>query len=310
MKTFGILSLSATVVFVAFFLFVSKYALFSGLPAALYVGCALLIMAPLSGEEGNWFHFKGPVFLAVSSVAAAFVPAWLRLFVTLSLGIDLFVRLRLKMRRVRKLFRSDEVWHTTLHLTNGLYALWLAGISSPEVHSWWMAAVVCLVQAGIAWLSLRLRLKDRTLLLGEKQVRIMRTIARTNLRDPLEYDGSIENRKMMSLYKRAVEFMLEKRPFLDESFDLEHFAKTLFTNKVYLSRTINALSGRNFRQFVNYYRVQYSTELARQDPRLRVEELAMMSGFHTVVSYNMAFRLFMSETPSEWLHRYRASLRS
>lgn len=309
-KLYLIFCLSATLLWVAVFVFVQKNLLMQGVPLALSGGCALLLMAPFPGEEGRGFRTRAGVLLGGGLALGALAPAWLGLFIALSLGLDQFLRLRLKMRRVRRLFRSDEVWNTALALSNGLYALWLVGLSTAEVRSWAMVAVVGVLQLAVGWLSLRLRLKDRTLLLTEKQVRVMRTIARTNLRDPLEYDGSTENRKMMSLYKRAVEFMLEEKPFLDESFDLETFAKRLFTNKVYLSRTINALSGRNFRQFVNYHRIQYSTDLARRDPRLKVEELAMMSGFHTVVSYNMAFRLFMNETPSEWLHRYRGSLRS
>ena len=37
-------------------------------------------------------------------------------------------------------------------------------------------------------------------------------------------------------------------------------------------------------------------------------ELAEKSGFNTVVSYTMAFRLFMDETPSEWCRKERAKI--
>jgi transcriptional regulator GlxA family with amidase domain len=39
---------------------------------------------------------------------------------------------------------------------------------------------------------------------------------------------------------------------------------------------------------------------------LKIAELANMSGFNSVVSYNMAFRLFMNENPSEWCRKERA----
>ena len=102
--------------------------------------------------------------------------------------------------------------------------------------------------------------------------------------------------------------MSEKKPYLDDTFNLEDFARSLYTNKVYLSRTINAFSGRNFRQFTNYFRVRYSLELMKKDPLLKIEEVALMSGFHTVVSHNMSFKLFMDETPSEWMRSYKRSL--
>lgn len=309
-KEYQFLCLAATLLLAAVVVFIRKLTLAEGLPLSLYLGCALLLMAPLPGEDGAWLRRRMYVFAGVGLVLGALAPAWLGALISVALGVDLCVRLRQKTRRVRRLFRSDEVWNTVLDLSNGLYALWLVAVSTVRVRSWAMAAAVGSLQLGVAVLAFRLRTKDRTVLMNERQVKVMRTIARANLRDPQEFDGTVENRKMAALYKRAVEHMEERKPFLDESFGLEEFAKKLFTNKVYLSRTINALSGRNFRQFVNYYRIRYSTDLARKDPRLKVEELAMMSGFHTVVSYNMAFRLFMNETPSEWLHRYRTSLRN
>ena len=58
--------------------------------------------------------------------------------------------------------------------------------------------------------------------------------------------------RMTRLYERAVALMEKKHPFLDAGFGLDDLATALFTNRAYLSKTINILSGRNFRQFVNY----------------------------------------------------------
>ena len=82
---------------------------------------------------------------------------------------------------------------------------------------------------------------------------------------------------------------------------MDDLAETLYSNKLYLSRTINTLSGRNFRQFINYHRIQYAISLFKKDPRLKVGEVATMSGFHSSVSFNMAFKVNMGKTPTEWL---------
>ena len=100
-----------------------------------------------------------------------------------------------------------------------------------------------------------------------------------------------------ALYSRVVEYMDTRKPYLQEDFNLSMFAKCLFTNRTYLSHVINRYSGRNFKQFVNYYRVKYSVDLIRKDPHLSVMELASMSGFHSVVTFNMAFRANMNDTP-------------
>lgn len=109
---------------------------------------------------------------------------------------------------------------------------------------------------------------------------------------------------MNNLYNRVMLFMNEKKPFLDPSFHMEDLAEELYSNKLYLSRTINILSGRNFRQFVNYHRVQYAISLFKKDPRLKVGEAASMSGFHSTVSFNMAFKVNTGRTPSEWLQEH------
>ena len=96
-------------------------------------------------------------------------------------------------------------------------------------------------------------------------------------------------------------YMNEKKPFLDPDFHMEDMAEEMYSNKLYLSRTINILSGRNFRQFINYHRIQYAISLFKKDPRLKVSEVATMSGFHSSVSFNMAFKVNMGKTPTEWL---------
>ena len=76
-------------------------------------------------------------------------------------------------------------------------------------------------------------------------------------------------------------------------------------DKSYLSKVINSCTGMNYPQFVNNYRVRYSMDLFRRDPRLKVSELAMMSGFHSGVTFTLASRLFLGKTPSDWCREYR-----
>ena len=117
------------------------------------------------------------------------------------------------------------------------------------------------------------------------------------------------DRRGYDLFRRVVRYMEDQKPFLDDKLNLETFARAMFSNKVYVSKTINYYSGRNFRQFVNWYRIQYALELMRADPHLKMEEVSVMSGFHSTVSFNMAFRLFEGRTPMEWHEEYVDSLR-
>ena len=110
------------------------------------------------------------------------------------------------------------------------------------------------------------------------------------------------------LFKRCCYYMENKRPFLVDALTLSDVASALFTNTLYLSRTINAFSGKNFRRFVNDYRVDYAMNLFRKNMSLKVSELSELSGFHTVVTFNMAFKLVKGVAPSIWCQseRFRA----
>lgn len=106
-------------------------------------------------------------------------------------------------------------------------------------------------------------------------------------------------------YERLSTLFREKKPYLDGDLTIGDVAKELYTNKLYISKSINLYTGKNFCQYVNFHRVNYSMELFRTNPHLKVGQLAEMSGFHSVASYNMAFRLFMNESPGEWCRRNR-----
>ena len=99
--------------------------------------------------------------------------------------------------------------------------------------------------------------------------------------------------------------MEDEKPYLKEDFSLYELSASVFTNKTYLSKTINLMTGKNFRQFINEYRVQYSVRLMEENPLIKVNELSVMSGFHSTVTFNMAFKLNMGMTPGEYIQRQK-----
>ena len=107
------------------------------------------------------------------------------------------------------------------------------------------------------------------------------------------------------LYDRCCRYMTERRPYLVDSFSLQDLANAVYTNKGTLSRTINRFSGRNFRQYVNYYRVMYAMDLYRKNMGLRITDLSQLSGFHSVTSFFQSFKAVMGEPPSQWCARVR-----
>ena len=101
------------------------------------------------------------------------------------------------------------------------------------------------------------------------------------------------------------EYFEKDKPFLNGNLSINDIVAVVCTNKLYISRAISQHTGRNFCQFVNYHRVMYSVDCFRRNPDLKVTELWSMCGFNTIVSYNMAFKLFMGENPSDWCRKER-----
>ncbi len=107
------------------------------------------------------------------------------------------------------------------------------------------------------------------------------------------------------LYDRCCRYMTERRPFLVATFSLQDLANAVYTNKAYLSKTINRYSGKNFRQYINYYRVMYAMELFRKNMGLRVIDMASLSGFRSQTVFLRSFKVVMGEQPGAWCSRMR-----
>jgi len=141
------------------------------------------------------------------------------------------------------------------------------------------------------------KITDKAFLLNIKAPEVVNVFLR-----PLDWERVSINYRI--LYKRVVDFMEERRPYLSCDYSMEDMSRDLFTNKCYLSRMINSCIGMTFPQFMNSYRVMYAMELFKKDPQLRVPELASLSGFRNKVTFNSAFRSFNHLTPGEWMEKY------
>ena len=111
-----------------------------------------------------------------------------------------------------------------------------------------------------------------------------------------------------NLYDRVLEYFVESKPYLNPNLTINDVVSVVFSNKLYISRAISKFTGRNFCQFVNYYRIVHAIEQYRNNTDLKVIELAVQSGFNSAVSFGMAFKLYMGEKPGDWCRREKIRL--
>ena len=102
------------------------------------------------------------------------------------------------------------------------------------------------------------------------------------------------------VFTRVTNYLEEKQPYLYGSVSVGELSQKIFANRTQVSKAVNRLSGKNFSTFVNTYRVRHAAELISKDPRMKMEEVARLSGFNTLPTFNAAFKSIMNERPSEY----------
>ncbi len=156
--------------------------------------------------------------------------------------------------------------------------------------------------------SLLRRAGSRHFLFFEKYERMMSEAVRDSVSSRMIRADRKED-LYRGIFMRIEEYFRSESPYLDTELNIAGVSERIFTNKVYVSRAISECADTNFCQYVNRYRVGYAMDCFRKNTSLRVSDLAYMSGFRTVASYNTAFRRVVGEIPSDWMRRTAAVIR-
>ena len=120
----------------------------------------------------------------------------------------------------------------------------------------------------------------------------------------IEYE--LNQTAVRKVYERLEHYFDTSRPYLEgRKITVDEVSKVLYTNKVYLSKAVKLHSGMNFCQYVNRHKIDYAVKIFRENPQLRITELAQMSGFNSVTSFNISFRAFMDMSPGDWCRKFR-----
>lgn len=96
------------------------------------------------------------------------------------------------------------------------------------------------------------------------------------------------------------EWMEKEKPYLNKDFRLIDLMQVLPMNRTYLSQFIMAEYGCNFYQFVANYRIEEAKRLMRENPGLKIQDIAERSGFSSPVVFSRTFVRETGVTPSEW----------
>jgi AraC-like DNA-binding protein len=119
-----------------------------------------------------------------------------------------------------------------------------------------------------------------------------------------KYKGSTLTVEIQSqLLEKLNRVMLDQKPFLKTEFSLPDLAQQLGTSVHTLSQTINERLGKSFFEMVAEYRVSEAKKLLKDQPNIKVEEIAEQVGYNSKSSFNTVFKKLTGSTPSEFRSR-------
>lgn len=260
----------------------------SVLMSLYYILCAFGVFCP-----------AGPKVMGI--VAYVLAGIWLAAFVW---------SMAMRLWKIHDLMQSGTVWTVLCLSVDSLYGVgivFLMGFYAAFSASVW-ACVVSFVLLTLMLAAMGVRIAGDSVFAVFQ--RHERRIVESMRISPVESASVSPGQENMykELYDRIQAYFDEEKPFLNGNLTINDVVARVFSNKVYISRAIGQCTGRNFCQYVNYHRVMYSMECFRRNTELKISELWPLCGFNTIVSFNMAFRLFMDENPSDWCRKEKVRL--
>ena len=94
--------------------------------------------------------------------------------------------------------------------------------------------------------------------------------------------------------------MREKKLYLDPDITREVVATELCTNKLYLSNAIKEIHSKTFGEYINGLRLEYAKDMLMTDFDIKIEAVALMSGFSSVRTFYRLFQKAYNLTPTEF----------
>ena len=102
-------------------------------------------------------------------------------------------------------------------------------------------------------------------------------------------------------YRQILESWMEgEKPYLNPEFRLQDLRQVLPLNRTYLSQLIKAEYNCSFYQFVTNYRVEEAKRLMKEQPEMKMQDIAEHCGFSSPTVFTRIFARETGLTPKEW----------
>ena len=122
--------------------------------------------------------------------------------------------------------------------------------------------------------------------------------------EELNTETAEENSKQQEISSAEQEkleaWMQKEKPYLNPNFQLMDLRAVLPMNRTYLSQFINSTYGCSFYQFTNTYRIEEAKRIMRENPDMKMADVASLSGFASQAVFSQVFSKETGFSPLKW----------
>ena len=105
------------------------------------------------------------------------------------------------------------------------------------------------------------------------------------------------------LETKILDIVKGEKLYLEDHFTMSDLVKRMSTNKAYLSEVISNSEYGSFYQLINTLRIEHAIGILSEDPTLKLEQVALASGFSSGSAFSQVFKRIKGMSPSEYLHQ-------
>ena len=192
--------------------------------------------------------------------------------------------------------------------------------TSFQAHSYLYLAYAVMNKAdeAFAWMEKALQLKSPVLMLGytdplagkltsdvryNKYKNILYRLNENSQELPNDKPPLLDTETANVYTENLLRFIEEEEPFLVPNLSLRELAGQVEIHPNKLSWLLNECLGKNFNEFINFYRIEYFKKLALnpKNSHISLIGLAYESGFNSKTVFNTYFKKETGMTPKEFL---------
>lgn len=259
---------------------------------------------------GMYYFLSALSVLPPVSLLFSRIYAFLAVFALFCLIVSgRFMKLR-KLRNILLSANMEDCLNADLDIVyySFLMIYGCIAVSTSFMESWMANLIAGVTSAAvvmtIAAISMRIVNRNHFIFASAYENRLLSSTCVT----PMDLAKDVSKDKFLKdVYLKVLTLLNKESLYLNPDVTIRDVASRIGSNKNYVSKAVLMNSGKNFCQFLNYYRVAHAVRIMQLDPRMKIGDLYASCGFNSHVSFAMAFRLYMKMSPSDWLQMERKS---